>query len=88
MRDPDMFKYDVRVRDRMLRAGRITTEDVNKILEALPDLETSIESVPLNQPALDATAASNTSAARQSYPPPATASDESDGEEQDGGDTL
>ncbi len=86
MRDPEMFKYDVRVRDRMLRAGRITTEDVNRILEALPDLETSIESVPLNQPALDASAAATLSN-RQSYPP-APASDESDDEETDGGDAL
>jgi hypothetical protein len=87
MRDPDMFKYDVRVRDRMLRAGRITTDDVSRILDALPDLETSVESVPLNQPALDATAASTTTT-RQSYPPPASVPDEGDDEEPDEGDTL
>ena len=86
MRDPDMFKYDVRVRERMLRAGRITTEDVSRILEALPDLETAVESVPLNQPALDAAAAS-VSTLRQSYPP-APPSDDGDDEELDGGDTT
>jgi len=89
MRDPDMFKYDVRVRERMLRAGRITTEDVSRILDALPDLETAVESVPLNQPALDATAASaaSVSTLRQSYPP-APPSDDGDDEELDGGDTT
>ncbi len=86
MRDPDMFKYDVRVRDRMLRAGRITTEDVSRILDALPDLETAVESVPLNQPALDAAAAS-ASTIRQSYPP-SPPSDEGDDEELDSGDTT
>jgi hypothetical protein len=66
MRDPEMFKFDVRVRERMLRAGRINADDVNRVLEALPDLETTIESVPLNQPALDVTA-SVASANRQPF---------------------
>ncbi len=86
MRDPDMFKYDVRVRERMLRAGRITAEDVSRVLEALPDLETSIESVPLNQPALDV-AALSASTTRQSFPP-AMAPDEADDVPLDGGDAT
>jgi len=71
MRDPDMFKYDVRVRDRMLRAGRITGDEVNQLLQGLPDLEASVEAVPLNQPALDA-AASAAASTRQSVPPSAS----------------
>ena len=68
MRDPEMFKYDVRVRDRMLRAGRISVEEVNGLLAALPDSESECEVVALNQPALDL-AASQTVTARQSNPP-------------------
>jgi hypothetical protein len=41
----------------MLRAGRITPEDVNGVLQALPDLEGECEDVPLAQPALDVAAA-------------------------------
>jgi hypothetical protein len=84
MREPDMFKFDVRVRERMLRSGRITTEDVNRVLEALPDLENSVESVALNQPAFDATVMA-ASAARQSFPP-AASSDDGDGGALDSGD--
>ncbi len=53
MRDPEMFKYDVRVRDRMLRAGRITAEEINERLQVLPDLESECEEVQLLQPALE-----------------------------------
>jgi len=81
MRNPDVFKYDVRVRDRMLRAGRITSEEVGRILEALPDLESSVESVPLNQPALDAAAmATSASVIRQTYPPVADSDDDDEDE--------
>ena len=66
MRDPEMFKYDVRVRDRMLRGGRISAEEVNGILETLPDLDGECEAVPLNQPALDLAATGN-SISRSSY---------------------
>ena len=68
MRDPEMFKYDVRVRDRMLRAGRISLEEINGILATLPDTESEGEVIPLNQPALDL-AAGTTATARQSNPP-------------------
>lgn len=78
MRDPEIFKFDVRVRERMLRNGRITADEVNRALEALPDLETSIESVPLIQPAIDG-AALMASTSRQAVL--ATAPDE-DGEDQ------
>ncbi len=86
MRDPEMFKYDVRVRERMLRAGRITTEEVSRVLDALPDLETSIESVSLNQPALDP-GAMGASTVRQTFVS-GPASDESEGERRGEGDSA
>lgn len=86
MRDPDMFKYDVRVRERMLRAGRISADEVGRVLDALPDLEASIESVVLNQPALDV-AAPIASTTRQSFPP-GLAPDEARSEESERGDST
>jgi len=80
MRDPDMFKYDVRVRERMLRAGRITADEVGRLLHALPDLEASLEPVPLNQPALDVGATAS-SVVRSTFSP-VGASEEGHGEEQ------
>jgi hypothetical protein len=85
MRDPEMFKYDVRVRERMLRAGRITTEEVSRVLDALPDLETSIESVTLNQPALEL-GATGASTVRQTFVS-APASGDGEGERQGEGDS-
>ena len=82
MRDPDMFKYDVRVRDRMLRAGRITSDDVGRLLDALPDLEASIEAVALNQPALDVTATAS-QAVRQTF---ASVQSSDDGEDDESND--
>ena len=79
MRDPEMFKYDVRVRERMLRAGRITNEEVGRILDALPDLESSIEAVPLNQPALDVSATAP-AAVRQTFVSVSTSDDGEDEE--------
>ncbi len=75
MRDPDIFKYDVRVRERMLRAGRITNDEIVHVLDALPDLEASAEVVPLNQPALDSAPAGSAAAVRQSSPPSVLAED-------------
>jgi hypothetical protein len=63
MRDPEMFKYDVRVRERMLRGGRITVEEVNGLLQALPDVESECEDVLLPQPALDLAAVAAAAAA-------------------------
>ena len=60
MRDPELFKYDVRVRDRMLRAGRIGPDEINRVLATLPDLEDQIEPISLGQPALDAAVAATT----------------------------
>jgi hypothetical protein len=88
MRDPDIFKYDVRVRDRMLRAGRITTEEIARVLDALPDLDASLEIVTLNQPALDAAAVAAASAPRQSVPPPNTSEDDSLDDDSEDGDVA
>ena len=88
MRDPDIFKYDVRVRDRMLRAGRVNTDDIARLLDALPDLEANLDIVTLNQPALDAAAAGAgavvASATRQSVPPSPPLEDASDDDPDDG----
>jgi hypothetical protein len=88
MRDPDTFKYDVRVRERMLRAGRVNTDDIARLLDALPDLEANLDIVTLNQPALDAAAAGAgavvASATRQSVPPSPPLEDASDDDPDDG----
>ena len=91
MRDPDTFKYDVRVRERMLRAGRVSTDDIARLLDALPDLEANLDIVTLNQPALDAAAAGAgaggavvASATRQSVPPSPPLEDASDDDPDDG----
>jgi len=65
MRDPEMFKYDVRVRERMLRGGRITVEEISGLLQALPDVESECEDVLLPQPALDLAAVAAAAATRQ-----------------------
>ena len=89
MRDPDTFKYDVRVRERMLRAGRVNTDDIARLLDALPDLEANLDIVLLNQPALDAAAAgagagAAVSVTRQSVPPSPALEDVSDDDPDDG----
>lgn len=52
MRDPEIFKYDVRVRDRMLKAGRLAADDLANLLAALPDVEANGAPIELDQPAL------------------------------------
>jgi len=52
MRDPEIFKFDVRVRDRLLKSGRLTTEDLTKQLESLSDVEENAVALELDQPAL------------------------------------
>jgi hypothetical protein len=54
MSDPADFKYDVRVRERMLKRGLLAESDLQKHLEALADAEQKSENVQLNQPALGA----------------------------------
>jgi hypothetical protein len=51
MIDPELIKYDVRVRERMLRKGTISEPEVRKRLESLPDHEGKHDFVELRQPA-------------------------------------
>lgn len=83
MRNPEIFKYDVRVRERMLRSGRINAEEIGKLLEALPDLEAAAEAVSLNQPALDAAATASVTP-RQTLPPAAAGDELQDDDDEDG----
>jgi hypothetical protein len=55
MSDPELFKYDVRVRRRMVEAEQISEEEVARRLEALPDLADECEELALRQPALTQT---------------------------------
>jgi hypothetical protein len=52
MKSSELFKYDVRVRERMLHKGLINEKDVSSHLAALPDRETACEEVRLEQPGL------------------------------------
>lgn len=52
MTDSELFKYDVRVRERMLRKGLIEEAEVSKRLDGLPDLEGKYIEFDLKQPAL------------------------------------
>ncbi len=54
MTDPDPFKYDVRIRERMIRHGLLSEAEVTRHLDGLSDVETKCESVPQHQPALGA----------------------------------
>jgi len=83
MRDPEMFKYDVRVRERMLRGGRITVEEVTSLLQALPDVESECEDVLLPQPALDLAAAAATRQAAYSPAPALSESQEDESQNED-----
>jgi len=48
----ELFNYDVRVRERMLRRGAISDSELAKHLDALPDLEGRFDELALRQPAL------------------------------------
>ncbi len=52
MSDPELFKYDVRVRERMLKRAAITEADLEKHLASLPDVEAQSANIELVQPAL------------------------------------
>lgn len=47
------WDWDLRVRERNLRAGLLQEKDVEKALSGLPDLEAQTEPFSLAQPALD-----------------------------------
>lgn len=52
MREPEIFKFDVRVRERMLKSGRLVLEDLTKHVESTVDVEENIIALELEQPAL------------------------------------
>jgi hypothetical protein len=68
MRDPELFKFDVRVRERMMKAGRLSPDELNKQLATLEDVEGNGVSIELEQPALGRT--DGAGSARASVPPP------------------
>ena len=52
MKESAPFKYDVRVRERMLKKGLLTESDLERHLASLVDREAACELLPLEQPAL------------------------------------
>lgn len=49
---PEFFKYDIRVRERMLKRGELTTAELAKHVDALADVTDQVIEVELKQPAL------------------------------------
>ncbi len=49
---PADFKYDVRVRERLMGDGLLSESEVQKHLEALPDLDSQVVELTVKQPAL------------------------------------
>jgi hypothetical protein len=46
----DSFRYDVRIRDRLVQKGLLTKEEVQRHLEALVDVESKSEPVSVEPP--------------------------------------
>jgi hypothetical protein len=51
MTDPELFKFDVRVRERMQKRG-LSEAELQKHLSGLPDMESACDAIELVQPAL------------------------------------
>src|SRR5882762_5410135 len=49
---PEFFKYDIRVRERMLKRGELTASEISKHVDALADVTDQVIEVELKQPAL------------------------------------
>ena len=49
---PEDFKYDIRVRERMLKRGALTETELTKHVDALADVDDLVVEVELKQPAL------------------------------------
>lgn len=75
MSEPELFKYDVRVRERMLHRGGVSEAQIKQRLDALPDLDAECEVMVLQQPALghpeSAAAQPEAAAAEPAFAPPA-----------------
>jgi len=52
MPNSELFKYDIRIRERLLRRGLVTEAEVNKHLDGLADVEAKGEILVQHQPAL------------------------------------
>jgi hypothetical protein len=52
MTGSEIFKFDVRIRERMLRKGTLSEAEVGKHLESLSDVGSQGEDLVLRQPAL------------------------------------
>jgi hypothetical protein len=76
MTDPELFKFDVRVRERMLKRGRITEADVSRHLASLADLDSVCETVEQPQPALFSGRDGASGPSRPSVAPPAPHADD------------
>ena len=46
------WDWDIRVRERMIKAGTLTDKDVEKHIAQLPDLAEHVEPVSMTQPAI------------------------------------
>ena len=46
------WDWDIRVRERMIKAGTLTDKDVEKHITGLPDLAEQTEPVSMSQPAI------------------------------------
>lgn len=51
MSEENSFRYDVRVRENLLKKGLLTEEELQNHLSALPDVESEAEPLGLEQPA-------------------------------------
>jgi hypothetical protein len=85
---PESFKFDVRVRERLLAKGELTEAEIEKNLEALPDSAANAIPIELKQPAFqtEAERAENAVVVRAAPPRPVTIAapinmDEEDDEE-------
>lgn len=52
MNQNEKLKLDIRVRDRLVSRGAVTSEELDTHLAALPDCEARSEAMDLSQPAL------------------------------------
>jgi hypothetical protein len=52
MSDAELLLYDTRARERLLRQGALTPEQLRAYLDALPELMEKCEPLPVDQPAL------------------------------------
>ena len=68
-----LWDYDVRVRDRNLKAGRISKEDVKRHLDNAADRANNVDSLDLAQPALAGPEPLRVEAVEEPAPPPPVA---------------